>query len=1317
MKNPNLDELSEEELKEYLAKHSDEDLRADMDGGVASDDTDVVAVAEEIQMPAPKKARKVATKEEKERKKAEKLREKQIAKRRRQLRKNTSTLIRYKIDPEIGLTDEIAEQRMIDELTNRTKTKSNRSVFRIIMHNLFTFFNILIFVIAGILIWQNAPITDFVFLLMVSCNVIIGIIQEINAKNMIDKLSLMNAPTAFVKRSGVVHEIPIEDVVLDDCLLLENGRQICADSIVLEGAIEVNESLLTGESDAILKKPGDQLFSGSYVVSGKCSARVDKIGKDNYIEKLASQAKQYKAPKSDLYGSLNKIIKFMAFPVVICGALLFWRMYSSLHPAIYSTEMQEIVRKTAGAMIGMIPSGLFLMSTIALYIGVIKLGQRNVLVQDVYCVEMLARVNCICLDKTGTITDGTMVVKNVIDYNNVHGLATRNIVSAMLNALQDRNMTSQALKEKFGLGKRIRHTATIPFSSSRKFQAVTFDKYGTFALGAPEFVLKEDYKRVEKDVNKYAALGYRVLCLAHKEGTITGTEMPEGPIEILSMILIEDNIRPDAINTIKYFKDSGVEVRVISGDNPITVSKIAARAGVDGAERFVSLDGKSDSDVINEVRKGTTVFGRVSPEQKKLIIKTLKDLGKTVAMTGDGVNDILALKEADCSIAVASGSQAVRSCSHLVLLDSNFDSMPSVVAEGRRVINNVAKVAALFLTKTIFSLFLAIEALITGDYPISTSQLIIIEAFAIGIPSLILVNEPNNRPVKGRFLANVIRESLPGALVILIISAIVFLLANELNLNSISLRTIIVIAATHTCMMVLFKVCRPFNTIHKLLCGFCYSMFIIIILFVPRLLELRPIVSFAEYESNKQDIKYLSKYPSISMSSKDSYVVDGKVVNLTSSGKGWTVSAAEVDGLYYYKISDIGLAAGTGIVLDTRVYMPDVSYSNKGDIYVGGYSVYGNIEYSDELNLTVDNLGNLKANGKYVKITLPKSNEKYNFEVKYGNYNEAEAVVTYNILPTITVSSDEYIINGITNKDLKYHVPSSFSKRDGIKVTIDPDTLVVSVNGTELVGTTDSGDEIVYRASMPTITTDGKRKKMYLDSVATGQSIWTIFGDTSYVVPEATGTLYTIYDADNNAYTLSPQTSTKPKEFYKNGEFISDFTFADIGNLGFSNYLTKNEDSTFSNIRISNLTLMVGESSTKYILNRKIDETLNMFYTCSGADLSNAVYGPDISVAQEGNYIIDGYYTEYGYNASSNLDPHINEENYLVLGGVVTDYKVSSNDIKTAGGTITRLPVSHLVFLIMLCAVAGPLMRLLQNTIPWILKQGKALKKFLTKLQ
>ena len=1317
MKNPNLDELSEEELKEYLAKNSEEDLRADMDGGVAVEEEEKVQVAEEIELPAPKKRKKLATKEEKEKKKAEKLREKQIRKRRRELRKNPSTLVRYKIDPAIGLTDEIAEQRMIDELSNRTKAKSNRSVFRIIMHNLFTFFNILIFAIAGCLIAVGAPVNDFVFLVMVSCNIIIGIIQEINAKNMIDKLSLMNAPTAFVRRSGVVHEIAIEDVVLDDCLLLENGRQICADSIVLDGAVEVNESLLTGESDAILKKPGDQLFSGSYVVSGKCSARVDKIGKENYIEKLASQAKQYKAPKSDLYGSLNKIIKFMAFPVVICGALLFYRMYFNV-TSVDPEHLKTSVRATAGAMIGMIPSGLFLMSTIALYIGVIKLGQRNVLVQDVYCVEMLARVNCICLDKTGTITDGTMVVKNVIDYNNVHGLATRNIVSAMLNALQDRNLTSQALKEKFGLGKRIKHTATIPFSSSRKYQAVTFDKYGTFVLGAPEFVLKNDFKRVEKDVNKYAALGYRVLCLAHKEGTITGTELPEGPIEILSMILIEDNIRPDAINTIRYFKESGVEVRVISGDNPITVSKIAARAGVEGAERFVSLDGKSESDVINEVRKGTTVFGRVSPEQKKLIIKTLKDLGRTVAMTGDGVNDILALKEADCSIAVASGSQAVRSCSHLVLLDSNFDSMPSVVSEGRRVINNVAKVAALFLTKTIFSLFLAIEACIVGEYPITTSQLIIIEAFAIGIPSLVLVNEPNNRPVKGRFLANVIRESLPGALVILIMSAVVFGLSTELGLDKVSLSTIIVIAATHTCMMVLFKVCRPFTTIHKLLCGFCYTMFIIIITLLPKFLELKPIASFAVYESNSIEQKYIKNYKEITISTENSYVIDGKIVSLQTTGKGWTISATEKDGKYYYQINDNDTKIDS-YILTKEINIPTLSYSNKGDVYAGGYSIYNGIEYSEDLKLTVDNYGNLKANDKYIKIVLTKSNEKYGYEIKYGNYVESDAVFTYNILPTITVSSGEYVIDGVKN-NVHYKVPSgvSQSNRENPVVTVNPDTLEVSVNGSLLKGTTDSEEEVIYKASMPIVTTDGKYKKMYLSAVNTGLSIWSIYGDTTYTIADVTGALYTIYDQDGNAYSYSPKTSTKPEEYYKNGVLLESFSFENIGTLGFSNFETKNEDSTYSTIQIADLSLSVLNDATKYTLVRDANP-MDLIFTCVGADLSNTMFAPEIKIAAKDNYVIDGYYTEFEFNKTANLDPHLSTDDYLVLGGVITDYKVKTNDIDDLkeSGTVYPLPTNQLIFLIMLCAVAGPLMKLLQNIVPWVLKQGKALKKFLTKLQ
>lgn len=1303
MKSPNLDELSEEELKEYLAQNADEDLKADLDGGTIEKEEPQVQIAAEIEMPAPKKRMKQQSAEEKERKRQEKIREKAIKKRRRYLRKNPSTLVRYDIDPKMGLTDEIAEQRMVDELFNRTKSNSNRSVFGIIVKNIFTFFNLLIFAIAGFLMWVGAPVTDFVFLVIVSINIIIGIIQEINAKNMIDKLSLMSAPTAFVVRSGVEHEISIGDVVLDDCLLLESGRQICADSIVIDGAIEVNESLLTGESDAILKKPGDVLYSGSYVVSGKCAARVDKVGKDNYIEKLSQEAKKYKKPKSDLYSALNSIIKFMAFPVVIFGGLLFYIMFFR-----NGIELYDTTRQTAGAMIGMIPSGLFLMSTIALYIGVIKLGQKNVLVQDVYCVEMLARVDCICLDKTGTITDGTMVVKNVIDYNNVHGLATRNIVSAMLNALQDNNMTSQALKDKFGLGKRIKHTATIPFSSSRKFQAVTFDKYGTFALGAPEFVLKADYKRVEKDVNKYASLGFRVLCLAHKDGTINGVELPEGPIEIIAMILIEDNIRPDAINTIKYFRESGVEVRVISGDNPITVSKIAARAGVDSADKFVSLDGKLDSDVINEVRKGTTVFGRVSPQQKKLIIQTLKDLGKTVAMTGDGVNDILALKEADCSIAVASGSQAVRSCSHLVLLDSNFDSMPSVVSEGRRVINNVAKVSALFLTKTIFSLFLAIEALIIGYYPIATSQLIIIETFAIGLPSIVLVNEPNNRPVKGRFLANVIRESLPGAIVILAISAVVFALSTQLGLDLATRKTIIVIAATHTCMMVLFKVCRPFTTIHKVLCGFCYSMFLFIVMVLPQMVGIRPVISLTEYttEKDSEQLPYVNTYPSIEASKANCYVINGKVYNGThgteslfkdtTSAKDTILSATLVDSKLYYALD----GKNTYIEVET----PQLSYSIDGTVYLGGYPVRNTgLKYTGVF--TIDSEGKLYCDEKPVEIILTKSNERYNYSRKYDQYNEKNAIFQYTVLPKVTIDAEnrEYLIDGKRPIDgAKYQVPVSFSTNTELKVTINTETMALLINGEEIYATDSKTGELYeqpYRVSMPNITTTCD-KSIRIDAVDTGNNIFDIYGTDTDVVSFVDDEK-TVYTEAGKAISYSETT----KAYYVDGVLAPSFAFENIEEDGFKSYKTETDEI----IDVSKLVVTALNGATQYSI---MNDTVNI---PTAASLSNVIYSPEIEITEANKYIIDGYYTEYEFS-NSILNPRVDENNYLILGNLTTDYQISKNNISYSK-TITALPLNSLIFLLFLCAIAGPIMRLLQNMIPWIVKQIKLIRSLLIKIQ
>ena len=949
-KDSKLDELDDEELIEYLESRSHEDMIADetapddkntsekVDNGPnmafeseedaqedkifeeAEDDyiqipvnPEFAKVKEEIPMLAVNDQKKAQRAEKKEKNKLQKIKLKKIKAHRKYLKKHPTTLVRYETDVEQGLPLEVVEQRVLDELVNESGKRKSKSIPQIFASNIISFFNILIFIIAGFLISVGA-ITDLAFLVIVVVNITIGIVQEIKAKKMIDELSLMSAPYAVVKRGGVVREIQVNEVVLDDLLILEPGRQICSDSIVLDGQVEVNESLITGESDAIVKTVGDPLYSGSFVVSGKCSARVDKIGKQNYIENLSDQAKVYKKPKSDLLISLNRIIQFMSIPVIIIGVSLFLIMYFK-----NGMEWSTSIRKTAGAMIGMIPSGLFLMASIALYVGVIRLGQKNVLVQELYCIEMLARVNCICLDKTGTITDGTMVVKNVIDYNTVYGLATKNIISAMLNALQDSNMTSQALIAKFGLGKRIRHIASIPFSSQRKYQAVTFDKFGTFVLGAPEFVLGDSYKQVSKDVEKYAKLGYRVLCLAHKEGIIIQGELPQGNIEVVSMILIEDNIRPDAISTIKYFKDSGVQVRVISGDNPITVSKISQRAGVDGAEKYISLDGMSDQEVVSAALK-YTVFGRVSPNQKKLIIQTLQSAGLTVAMTGDGVNDILALREADCSIALASGSEAARSCSHLVLLDSNFGSMPSVVAEGRRVINNVTNVASLFLTKTIFSLFLAIQALITGSYPISAVQLILIDILAIGIPSLLLVNEPNNNPVSGKFLPNVIKKALPGALVILAMSLVIFGLSSSLNLDSISYTTIIVIAATHTCLMVLFKACKPFNTIRKVLCTVCYSVFLFAIFVLPQLLEFRPLFSPFEYYSPKYTTEYVSSYPKVEISKDNFYVVDGQVISLQVNSNSTTTSLTGhvKEGKYYYGIN--------GTRIDKELLFPTISF-------------------------------------------------------------------------------------------------------------------------------------------------------------------------------------------------------------------------------------------------------------------------------------------------------------------------------------------------------------------------------------------------------
>lgn len=760
-------------------------------------------------------------------------------------KKGTKKIIRYNTDLNRGLSSEIVEHRIAQGLTNDKPTGSTKTIPAIIFSNIFTFFNLLNYAIAA---WQISAIAPkegisvvkyLFFIVIVTANITISIIQEIRSKKVIDKLSIMSSPTATILRDGDVYDIGVNEVVLDDILCLSSGKQIASDSILVDGGIEVNESLLTGESDAISKKPGDVLYSGSFVVSGNCKARVERVGRDNYIEKLTNQAKKYRKPNSDLLKTLKNLIRVVGVIIIPLGAMVFCRQWGQLNWG-GSFSYVEAVKTTAGAVIGMIPSGLFLLTSVALAVGVIRLAQNHTLVQELYCIEMLARVDVLCLDKTGTITDGSMAVKNVIEYPNETGVTVKNAISAMQNALNDGNITSKALEEKFGRAKRIKHSKVIPFSSARKFSAVEFDRYGTFLLGAPEFVLVKKYSLVASDVNKAAAGGYRVILLAHSDGEIVDDHV-SGDISPIALILIEDTIRPDAIETINYFKNSGVEVKVISGDNPLTVSKISERAGIDNADKYISLDGLTDKEVIRSAAK-YTVFGRVSPAQKKLLVMTLKELGKTVAMTGDGVNDILALKEADCSIALASGSEAARNVSHLVLLDSNFSSMPKVVAEGRRVINNIQKVASLFLTKTIFSFLLAVYCCFICKYPIATNQLFLIDFFVIGIPSFFLALEPNNNQVRGKFLKNVLKNALPGAIVIAITTALVFFLSRVVNLTDQEVTTIIVLNASYTCFTVLYKVCRPFNTMRKVLFFAMVFFALLMALIMPSMLDIVKVI-------------------------------------------------------------------------------------------------------------------------------------------------------------------------------------------------------------------------------------------------------------------------------------------------------------------------------------------------------------------------------------------------------------------------------------------------------------------------------------------
>lgn len=692
-------------------------------------------------------------------------------------------VIRYDTKHDYGLNSEQIEERVLNKLNNDVPDKITKSYFQIFFKNLFTFFNLLCFLCFIAMLSVHAELADFSFVVVFLINCILSIIQEIRSKRTLDKLTIVSTPTATVIRNGETILIPIKDILLDDIIMFSLGDQIPADCILIEGTAEVNESLLTGESVPVKKELGDALLSGSFVSSGSCVCRVDKVGQESYVQKLSAQAKKQKSANSKLLTSINFIIKIVGiliFPIAGVTGLV---NYQVLSDQFVGQELAlETVTRTVTVIIGMIPSGMFLLTTMALAVGVIKLAKINTLVQDLYSLEMLARVDILCLDKTGTITDGQMEVKEVITLNEHTVMPVENAIFSMENALNDNNQTATALRNYFSLGEQLSPLKIIPFSSQKKYSAVSFAEKGTYVLGAPNYIFPELPESIQAHVNKHASLGCRVLMFAYSSDMIIDDAVPK-TLTPLCLIVIEDNIRKEAIETIAWFKQNGVNVKVISGDDPITVSEISKRAGIENADNYINLFGLKEKEIWNIADK-YTVFGRVSPEQKAILVKALKNHGHTVAMTGDGVNDILAMKEADCSVTVASGSAASKSVAHLVLMDNNFNSMPKVVAEGRRVINNIQQSSSLFLMKTLFTMTFAIIAIITRtEYPYTPRMMIMIELVIIGLPSFFLSLQPNKKRVSGNFIVQVFLNALPGALILVLNVFTIQLVAKEIGLQ------------------------------------------------------------------------------------------------------------------------------------------------------------------------------------------------------------------------------------------------------------------------------------------------------------------------------------------------------------------------------------------------------------------------------------------------------------------------------------------------------------------------------------------------------
>lgn len=743
---------------------------------------------------------------------------------------------RFSPNPKEGLSEEQVKERIGQWLINIDNVVPTKTIPQIIASNICTFFNILNFILAFIVIFVG-EYKNALFMGVVLSNLLIGVIQEIRSKLTVDKLSIIASSKADVIRDGKKKKIDIEEIVLDDILCYETGYQITTDSIIVEGSCDVNESFVTGEADAIYKKEGDLLLAGSFIVSGKCVAKAERIGKYNYVSQISSGAKYVKKVNSEIMRTLNKIIKIISIFIIPIGVILAYNQFNQASGVDEATAIGQAAVRSVAAIIPIIPEGLMLLASTVLAVGVVRLSRYKVLVQELYCIETLARVDTLCLDKTGTLTEGVMEVTDTIILNDSFKDDVDKALSAIVNVLDDNNPTSNAIKDKFTDKVDWKVTQKCPFSSQEKWSGVCFTDKGSYIMGATEFILKDVPSDIREKIKLYSK-DSRVILLAHSKNECKAKKLPENIVPI-ALVLIRDKIRKEAKQTLQYFKDQGVDIKVISGDSVETVSGIARDTGVENWDKAIDATTITSDNVDNAV-ENNYVFGRVTPIQKKDIINALQKKGHIVAMTGDGVNDVLALKEADCSIAMASGSDAARNVSQLVLLTSNFDSMPKVVAEGRRSINNIQRSASIVLIRSLYSIALAILfLLVTIPYPFIPIQQTLINAVSSGIPGIILALEPNKNRIKGDFFQNIMKFALPPAVAAFVCVVVILILSHCFSLCSdTEASTICVYTTGFIRLSFLFKVCIPFNKLRTVLFGSMLAIFIGGILLFPGFFEL-----------------------------------------------------------------------------------------------------------------------------------------------------------------------------------------------------------------------------------------------------------------------------------------------------------------------------------------------------------------------------------------------------------------------------------------------------------------------------------------------